>query len=70
MVLLHTSINAKHVLILQKISSAGLRLGGQVRLRIKDMNKDAGTQFTRCSKGKKDRYTIHLPSISTKIQYI
>lgn len=60
--------NMKHRLIIQMIYSAGLRLGELTRLKLKDINYDTNTLFIRCSKGKKDRYTMLAPKVAIKLK--
>ena len=60
--------NPKHKLIVQLIYSAGLRLGELTRLKLKDLNFTNQTIFVRCSKGKKDRYTILSPKLKEQIE--
>ena len=60
--------NPKHKLIIQLIYSAGLRLGELTRLKLKDINFQNNTLFIRCSKGKKDSYTMIADSLKSKIQ--
>ena len=50
--------NPKHRLILMMIYAAGLRISELTRLRIKDIHLDTKKVFIKCSKGKKDRYSL------------
>lgn len=69
--LINSITNSKHKLIIQLIYSAGLRLGELTRLKLNDINYQNNTLFIRCSKGKKDRYTMLAESLKGKIhQYI
>ena len=56
--LLDSTQNPKHRLILMIIYAAGLRISEVTRLRIHDLHKDTKRIFVKCSKGKKDRYSL------------
>ncbi len=55
--------NPKHKCILMLIYSGGLRLGELIRLRLDDLEPDAGRIFVYGGKGKKDRCTILSPKV-------
>jgi len=57
----------KSLLILQLLYGAGLRLMELARLRVKDIDFDAGLIFVRSGKGDKDRSTILPECIKEKL---
>jgi site-specific recombinase XerD len=59
--LLKAAQNIKHRCILMLIYSGGLRLGELVRLRLQDLEPEAGRMFVYDGKGKKDRCTLLSP---------
>ncbi|MEZ4988626.1 MAG: tyrosine-type recombinase/integrase [Saprospiraceae bacterium] len=59
--LLKAAQNIKHRCILMLIYSGGLRLGELVRLRLQDLEPEAGRMFVYGGKGKKDRCTLLSP---------
>jgi len=56
--LINSPSNIKHKAILYTIYSAGLRISELVSLRIEDIRHDEKVIFVKCSKGKKDRFTL------------
>ena len=66
--LFRASGNPKHKCILMLIYSGGLRLGELIRLRLDDLEPDAGRIFVYGGKGKKDRCTILSPKVWQQLQ--
>ena len=60
--------NLKHKCILMLIYSGGLRLGELIRLRLNDLEPNAGRIFVYGGKGKKDRCTILSPKVWQQLQ--
>jgi len=56
--LINSPKNIKHKAILYTIYSAGLRISEVINLRIEDIRSDEKMIFVKCSKGKKDRFTL------------
>lgn len=56
--LINSPSNDKHRALLSIVYSSGLRVSEVVNLRKSDIDFDRKLMFIRCSKGKKDRYTI------------
>ncbi len=55
---LFANVEGKYLLILQLLYGAGLRLMELARLRVQDIDFDAGLIFVRAGKGDKDRSTV------------
>jgi integrase/recombinase XerD len=66
--LLKATNNLKHRCILMLIYSGGLRLGELVRLRLQDLEPEAGRMFVHGGKGKKDRCTLLSPKAWETLQ--
>jgi len=67
--LINSTNNIKHRLIIEFIYSSGLRLSEVINLKIKDIDFNQSIGIVKQGKGRKDRYFIISNQLTAKIHY-